>query len=135
MGNPTNWSDFDRVDPITPIFKPEDELNGTENEYSVYSRSPSQIWNPVGYVHRWNQSNNSYALSSSAYLEIKPIRDLIFRSQFSIDLDTEFPIRLHRILLLMQLMNFRRTTSSRVTNPLIVIEFAEYIDIPKNFCK
>ena len=87
-GNPTNWSDFDRVDPITPIFKPEDELNGTENEYSVYSRSPSQIWNPVGYVHRWNQSNNSYALSSSAYLEIKPIRDLIFRSQFSIDLDT-----------------------------------------------
>ena len=76
------------MDPITPIFKPEDELNGTENEYSVYSRSPSQIWNPVGYVHRWNQSNNSYALSSSAYLEIKPIRDLIFRSQFSIDLDT-----------------------------------------------
>ena len=27
-------------------------------------------------------------MSSSAYLEIKPIRDLIFRSQFSIDLDT-----------------------------------------------
>ncbi len=122
MGNPTNWSDFDRVDPITPIFKPEDELNGTENEYSVYSRSPSQIWNPVGYVHRWNQSNNSYALSSSAYLEIKPIRDLIFRSQFSIDLDTRISNTFAPdFLLLMQLMNFRRTTSSRVTNPLIVI--------------
>jgi len=88
INNKIRCKRIDRVDPITPIFKPEDELNGTENEYSVYSRSPSQIWNPVGYVHRWNQSNNSYALSSSAYLEIKPIRDLIFRSQFSIDLDT-----------------------------------------------
>lgn len=87
-GNPTNWADFDRVDPITPIFKSEDELTGNENEYSIYSRSPSQVWNPVATVARWNQSNNSYALSSSAYLEVKPLKDLIFRSQFSIELDT-----------------------------------------------
>lgn len=87
-GNPSNWADFDRIDPITPIFKPEEELTGEENEYSIYARSPSYVWNPVATVARWKQSNYSYALSSSAYLEIKPLKDLIFRSQFSLELDS-----------------------------------------------
>lgn len=87
-GNPTNWADFDRVDPITPIYKPAEELTGEENEYSIYARSPSYVWNPVATVKRWKESNKSYALSSSAYLQIKPIKDLIFRSQFSIELDS-----------------------------------------------
>lgn len=87
-GNPTNWADFDRIDPITPIYKPAEELTGEENEYSIYARSPSYVWNPVATVKRWKESNKSYALSSSAYLQIKPIKDLIFRSQFSIELDS-----------------------------------------------
>lgn len=87
-GNPTNWADFDRVDPITPIYKPAEELTGEENEYSIYARSPSYVWNPVATVKRWKESNKSYALSSSAYVQIKPLKDLIFRSQFSIELDT-----------------------------------------------
>lgn len=86
-GNPSNWADFDRIDPITPIYKPAEELTGEENEYSIYARSPSYVWNPVATVKRWKESNNSYALSSAAYLQIKPIKDLIFRSQFSLELD------------------------------------------------
>lgn len=86
-GNPSNWADFDRVDPITPIYKPAEELTGEENEYSIYARSPSYVWNPVATVKRWKESNRSYALSSAAYLQIKPIKDLVFRTQFSIELD------------------------------------------------
>ena len=63
-------------------------MTGEENEYSIYARSPSYVWNPVATVKRWKESNKSYALSSSAYLQIKPIKDLIFRSQFSIELDS-----------------------------------------------
>lgn len=87
-GNPTNWSDFDRIDPITPIYRSADELTGEENEYSLYARSPSYVWNPVAVVDRWDSSNQSYALSTSAYLQIKPIKDLIFRSQLAFELDT-----------------------------------------------
>lgn len=87
-GNPSNFGDFDRIDPITPIYKPAEELTGEENEYSIYARSPSYVWNPVATVKRWKESNRSYALSSAAYLQIKPIKDLIFRSQFSIELDS-----------------------------------------------
>ena len=87
-GNPTNWADFNRIDPITPIYKPEEELTGTENEYSIYSRSPSTVWNPVATVARWKQHNVSYALSSSAYLEIRPIKDLVIRSQASVEIDS-----------------------------------------------
>lgn len=86
-GNPSNWADFDRVDPITPIYKPVEDLTGEENEYSIYARSPSYVWNPVATVKRWKESNRSYALSSAAYLQIKPIKDLVFRTQFSIELD------------------------------------------------
>lgn len=87
-GNPSNWADFDRIDPITPIYKPAEELTGDENEYSIYARSPSYVWNPVATVKRWKENNHSYALSSSAYLQITPIKNLIFRSQFSIELDS-----------------------------------------------
>lgn len=87
-GNPSNWADFDRIDPITPIYKPAEELTGEENEYSIYARSPSYVWNPVAAVKRWKESNKSYALTSSAYLQITPIKDLIFRSQYAIEVDS-----------------------------------------------
>ncbi|NDV57854.1 TonB-dependent receptor [Bacteroides sp. 519] len=87
-GNPTNWADFDRVDPITPIYKAAEDLTGEENEYSVYSRSPSYVWNPVATVHRWNEDYKSYALSTSAYIQITPIKNLVFRSQGAFELDS-----------------------------------------------
>lgn len=37
---------------------------------------------------RWKQHNVSYALSSSAYLEIRPIKDLVIRSQASVEIDS-----------------------------------------------
>ncbi len=87
-GNPNNWADFNRIDPITPIYKPKEELTGEENEYSVFARSPSYVWNPVATVKRWTESNKSYALSSAVYLQITPIKDLVFRSQFALEIDS-----------------------------------------------
>lgn len=87
-GHPGNWRDFIRIDPITPIYKPAEQLTGEENEYSIYARSPSAVPNPVASVRRWKESNKSYALSSDAYLQIKPHKDLIFRSQLGVEVDS-----------------------------------------------
>lgn len=86
-GTPSNWGDFMKIDPITPIYKPESELRGDENEYSIYARSPSYIFNPVGAVARWDESYERYDLASTAYLQVKPSQKLTFRSQIGLDVD------------------------------------------------
>nr|WP_315203348.1 TonB-dependent receptor [uncultured Flavobacterium sp.] len=84
-GSPGNWADFDKVDPITPIYKPADQLSGTENEYSIYARSPSYVWNPVAAVARYDDYTDQYNLNSNAYLQYEPIKGLVFRTQGSIE--------------------------------------------------
>lgn len=84
-GGPGNWADFDKIDPITPIYKPADQLNGTENEYSIYARSPSYIWNPVASVKRYDDYTNQYNLNTNGYLQYKPIKGLVIRTQGSIE--------------------------------------------------
>lgn len=84
-GSPNNWSDFDKIDPITPIYKPADQLDGTENEYSIYARSPSYVWNPVAAVKRYDDYTDLYNLNSNAYLQYEPIKGLVFRTQGSIE--------------------------------------------------
>ena len=84
-GAPGNWADFVKIDPITPIYKPADQLNGTENEYSIYARSPSYIWNPVAAVKRYDDYSDLYNLNSNAYLQYEPIKGLVIRTQGSIE--------------------------------------------------
>lgn len=84
-GSPGNWADFDKIDPITPIYKPADQLNGTENEYSIYARSPSYVWNPVAGVARYDDYNKLYNLNTNSYLQYEPIKGLVFRTQGSIE--------------------------------------------------
>lgn len=88
-GYPANWADFIRIDPITPVYKPDYELTGDENEYSIYSRSPSYVLNPVAAVARWNQSNETYALMMEGHVDINPVKDLHIRSQFGYELDAQ----------------------------------------------
>lgn len=87
-GNPGNWADFDRIDPITPIYKPADQLTGDENEFSIYARSPSYVWNPIATVKRFNSKNKQYSLASNGYLQISPINGLIIRSQGSYEINS-----------------------------------------------
>ena len=84
-GGPGNWADFVKIDPITPIYKPTDQLNGTENEYSIYARSPSYVWNPVAAVKRYDDYSDLYNLNSNAYLQYEPVKGLIIRTQGSIE--------------------------------------------------
>jgi TonB-linked SusC/RagA family outer membrane protein len=84
-GGPGNWADFDKIDPITPIYKPADQLNGTENEYSIYARSPSYVWNPVAAVKRYDDYTNQYNLNTNGYLQYTPIKGLVIRTQGSIE--------------------------------------------------
>lgn len=84
-GSPNNWADFDKIDPITPIYKPADQLNGTENEYSIYARSPSYVWNPVAAVARYDDYTDLFNLNTNAYLQYEPIKGLVFRTQGSIE--------------------------------------------------
>ncbi|KQB42047.1 TonB-linked outer membrane protein, SusC/RagA family [Flavobacterium daejeonense] len=84
-GGPGNWADFVKIDPITPIYKPADQLNGTENEYSIYARSPSYVWNPVAAVKRYDDYSDLYNLNSNAYLQYEPVKGLIIRTQGSIE--------------------------------------------------
>ncbi|KAF2511363.1 TonB-dependent receptor [Flavobacterium zhairuonense] len=84
-GSLGNWADFDKIDPITPIYKPADQLNGTENEYSIYARSPSYIWNPVAAVKRYDDFTDQYNLNTNGYLQYTPIKGLVIRSQASIE--------------------------------------------------
>ncbi|MRX41000.1 SusC/RagA family TonB-linked outer membrane protein [Flavobacterium sp. LC2016-23] len=84
-GGPGNWADFDKIDPITPIYKPADQLTGLENEYSIYARSPSYIWNPVAAVKRYDDYTDQYNLNTNGYLQYTPIKGLVFRTQASIE--------------------------------------------------
>ncbi|MWB94130.1 SusC/RagA family TonB-linked outer membrane protein [Flavobacterium sp. GA093] len=84
-GAPGNWADFDKIDPITPIYKPADQLNGTENEYSIYARSPSYVWNPVAAVARFDDYTDQYNLNTNGYLQYIPVKGLVFRTQGSIE--------------------------------------------------
>lgn len=86
-GSPSNWSDFLRVDPITGIYKDPADYTGDENEYSIYARSFTYVWNPVATVKRWDNSNVSYALTTDAYIQIEPIKGLVIRSQGNVEVD------------------------------------------------
>jgi len=84
-GSPGNWADFVKIDPITSIYKPADELNGTENIYSIYDRSDTFVYNPVAAVARYDDFTDQYNLNTNSYLQFEPIKGLVFRTQGSID--------------------------------------------------
>lgn len=85
-GSPGNWENFVKIDPITPIYKPANQLNGTENIYSIYARSPTFVHNPVAAVARFDDFSDQYNLNTNAYLQYEPIKGLVFRTQGSIEL-------------------------------------------------
>lgn len=81
-----NWyQDYLLIDPITPIYRPVEEQAGL-NEYSIYQRSYyTYVWNPIARDARQFDEGGYYALAANAYAEIKPVKDLVFRTQISGD--------------------------------------------------
>jgi TonB-linked SusC/RagA family outer membrane protein len=82
--NTPNWyGDLLQIDPVTPIMRPANELTGTENDYSKYMRSLyTFVWNPIARDSRQAGNNGGdYALATNSYIDIHPIKNLVFRSQ------------------------------------------------------
>ena len=72
------------MDPTTPVMRNQDEW--TENEYDNYSRSHnSEVWNPVASMARTDKHSDEYGLLATPYINIEPIKGLIFRSQFGLN--------------------------------------------------
>jgi len=89
-GSPSNWQDALRIDPLTPIYKPESELTGNENEYSIYGRSDlSYVWNPVAANLRYYSKSAYWALGGNAYIDVNPIKELTFRTLLGYDVKAQ----------------------------------------------
>lgn len=81
---PNLMNDAMRMDPTTPVFRPEEEW--VDNTYSNYSRSHnSQVWNPAANVSRLNKSTDEYGMLLTPYLSVEPLKGLTLRSQFGVN--------------------------------------------------
>lgn len=80
---PSWYGDYLLIDPITPVYIPEDELTGDENEYSIYERSYyTYTFNPVAREARQKGNGGyNYGLASNGYIDLKPFKNFTFRSQ------------------------------------------------------
>jgi TonB-linked SusC/RagA family outer membrane protein len=86
---PDWYQDYLLIDPITPIYRPEEEQAGL-NKYSIYQRSYyTYTWNPIARDARNFGEGSYYALATNAYISIKPVDNLVYRSQISGDFKFE----------------------------------------------
>jgi TonB-linked SusC/RagA family outer membrane protein len=81
---PDRLNDAMRMDPTTPVFRPEEEW--TDNVYDNYARSNnSQVWNPAGSIARLDAHSDEYGMLMTPYISIEPIKGLILRSQYGVN--------------------------------------------------
>jgi len=65
---PDQFYNVVRIDPLTPVYLPEDEREG-RNQYSIYGRSNNYVWNPVAAVRRQFDETHHFSLFSNTNLE------------------------------------------------------------------
>lgn len=90
--NMENWADTPNLfgaaqsmDPTTPVFRPEDQWD-LENPMNNYQRSyNNQEWNPVANLARMDNKTRKFQLLANPFIEIRPIKQLILRTQFGLN--------------------------------------------------
>lgn len=90
--NMENWDDTPNLfgaaqsmDPTTPVFRPEDQWD-LENPMNNYQRSyNNQEWNPAGNLARMDSKTRKFQLLANPFIEIRPIKQLILRTQFGLN--------------------------------------------------
>lgn len=90
--NMENWADTPNLfgaaqsmDPTTPVLRPEDQWD-LENPMNNYQRSyNNQEWNPAGNLARMDSKTRKFQLLANPFIEIRPIKQLILRTQFGIN--------------------------------------------------
>ncbi len=71
--------------PLVPVYNSEGEYYAADDlDASGLAGLSSRIYNPIAQMHlnRGMNESRNYNINSNAYLEIQPIRNLIFRSSF-----------------------------------------------------
>jgi len=71
--------------PLVPVYNSEGEYYAADDlDASGLADLSSRIYNPIAQMHlnRGMNESRNYNINSNAYLEIQPIRNLIFRSSF-----------------------------------------------------
>jgi TonB-linked SusC/RagA family outer membrane protein len=71
--------------PLVPVYNDEGEYYDNEDlQASGLASLSSRLYNPVAqmYLNRGMNETKNYNINSNAYLQIQPIRDLIFKSSF-----------------------------------------------------
>ena len=87
-----NWEDTPNLfsaamsmDPTTPVFRPESQWDPS-NPMNNYQRSyNNQEWNPAASLARMDTHTTKYSVLMNPYLQITPIRQLVFRTQFGVN--------------------------------------------------
>jgi len=90
--NMENWEDTPNLfgdamamDPTTPVFVDEAKWDLT-NPYNNYQRSyNNQTWNPAGKLARMDIHTTKYQVLMNPYIQITPIKQLVFRTQFGVN--------------------------------------------------
>lgn len=90
--NMENWTNTPNLfgaarsmDPTTPIFRPEDEWDPS-NPMNNYQRSyNNEEWNPAASLARMDNKTRKMSLLMNPFIQIQPIRQLTFRTQFGIN--------------------------------------------------
>ncbi len=73
------------MDPTTPVFVEEDKWD-LANPFNNYQRSyNNQVWNPAGSLARMDVHSTKFALLMNPFIQISPIKQLVFRTQFGIN--------------------------------------------------
>lgn len=87
-----NWDDTPnlfgavmKMDPSTPVYRAQEDWS-VSNPYNNYQRSyHNQEWNPMGSVARQNKHSDEYGMIMNPFVNIEPIKGLIFRTQFGVN--------------------------------------------------
>lgn len=74
-----------RIDPLTPVYLPQDERTG--NRYSIYSGSNNQVPNPVGSIARLNNETTFFGFISNTQLNYEIAKGLNINTQLGLNIN------------------------------------------------
>ncbi|MCF8227112.1 MAG: SusC/RagA family TonB-linked outer membrane protein [Bacteroidales bacterium] len=86
------------IDPFTPVYRPQNEIETAFNEYSIYATSDvTNIGNPVGQIARNFDNRSDLNGIGNIYFTLDIMDGLVFKTNFGLDFrewkqDNYFPV-------------------------------------------
>lgn len=135
-----NWEDTPnlfgaamKMDPTTPVYRPESDWS-TTNPYNNFERAyHNQEHNPLATMSRQNAYTNKYALSMNPYVNIEPIKGLIFRSQFGMNVSSEIFNRFYPVFFIHDLEKNDKASAIRKSTTRVNWAWTNTVNYMKTF--